>query len=138
MQLCCLVDSGMVPVWSITSGCPSLTVFHSDWSKLGCCLQGSQSLDGSPGFNSPEAANAWFGHNPEDKRSGGMEVVDEQVLAAATLPQHIVQQMEADARPKSPKLSSESVSSIDDSDMMAIDMPEQSGKLKAQKYRKSE
>lgn len=67
-----------------------------------------------------------------------MEVVDEQVLAAATLPQHIVQQMEADARPKSPKLSSESVSSIDDSDMMAIDMPEQSGKLKAQKYRKSE
>ena len=65
-------------------------------------------------------------------------MVDEQVLAAATLPQHIVQQMEADARPKSPKLSSESVSSIDDSDMMAIDMPEQSGKLKAQKYRKSE
>ena len=65
-------------------------------------------------------------------------MVDEQVLAAATLPQHIVQQMEADARPKSPKLSSESVSSVDDSDMMAIDMPEQSGKLKAQKYRKSE
>lgn len=101
-------------------------------------MQVSQSVGGTPGFDSPEAANAWFGHNPEDKRSGGMEVVDEQVLAAATLPQHIVQQIEADARPKSPLLSSESVSSMDDSDMLPIDMPEQSGKLKAQKYRKSE
>lgn len=98
----------------------------------------SQGVDGTPGFDSPEAANAWFGHNPEDKRSGGMEVVDEQVLAAATLPQHIVQQIEADARPKSPLLSSESISSMDNSDMQLIDMPEQSGKLKAQKYRKSE
>lgn len=101
-------------------------------------MQGSQNLRGSPGFDSPEAANAWFGHNPDDKRSGGMEVVDEQVLAAATLPQHIVQQIEAEARPKSPKLSSDSVSSMDDSEMLPIDMPEQSGKLKAQKYRKSE
>lgn len=101
-------------------------------------MQVSQGVDGTPGFDSPEAANAWFGHNPEDKRSGGMEVVDEQVLAAATLPQHIVQQIEADARPKSPLLSSESISSMDDSDMQLIDMPEQSGKLKAQKYRKSE
>lgn len=101
-------------------------------------MQVSQSVGGTPGFDSPEAANAWFGHNPEDKRSGGMEVVDEQVLAAATLPQHIVQQIEADARPKSPLLSSESVSSMDDSDMLPIDMPEQSGKLKAQQYRKSE
>lgn len=101
-------------------------------------MQVSQGVDGTPGFDSPEAANAWFGHNPEDKRSGGMEVVDEQVLAAATLPQHIVQQIEADARPKSPLLSSESISSMDNSDMQLIDMPEQSGKLKAQKYRKSE
>ena len=101
-------------------------------------MQVSQSAVSTPGFDSPEAASAWFGHNPEDKRSGGMEVVDEQVLAAATLPQQIVQQIEADARPKSPLLSSESVSSMDDSDMPPIDMPEQSGKLKAQKYRKSE
>ena len=98
----------------------------------------SQGAVSTPGFDSPEAANAWFGHNPEDKRSGGMEVVDEQVLAAATLPQQIVQQIEADARPKSPLLSSESITSMDDSDMLPIDMPEQSGKLKAQKYRKSE
>ena len=97
-----------------------------------------QRPNGSPGFDSPEAANAWFGRNPEDKRSGGMEVVDEQVLAAATLPQHIVQQIEAEARPKSPVLSGESVSSVDDGDFAPIDMPEQSGKLKAQKYRKSE
>lgn len=101
-------------------------------------MQGSQKLSGSPGFDSPEAANAWFGHNPDDKRSGGMEVVDEQVLAAATLPQHIVEKIEAEARPKSPQLSSDSVSSMDDSEMLPIDMPEQSGKLKAQKYRKSE
>lgn len=101
-------------------------------------MQGKQQAVGSPGFDSPEAANAWFGHNPEDKRSGGMEVVDEQVLAAATLPQHIVQQIEAEARPKSPVVSSDSVSSMDDGDMPPIDMPEQSGKLKAQKYRKSE
>lgn len=67
-----------------------------------------------------------------------MEVVAEQVLAAATLPQHIVQQIEAQARPRSPNLSSDLVSSMDDSDMLPIDMPEQSGKLKAQKYRKSE
>ena len=65
-------------------------------------------------------------------------MVDEQVLAAATLPQHIVQQIEAEARPKSPKPSSDSFSSMDDGDMLPIDMPEQSGKLKAQKYRKSE
>lgn len=64
-------------------------------------------------------------------------MVDEQVLAAPTLPQHIVQQMEAQARPRSPKLSSDPVSSMDGSDMLPIDMPEQSGKLKAQKYRKS-
>ena len=101
-------------------------------------MQGQQQAGGSPDFDSPEAVNAWFGHNPEDKRSGGMEVVDEQVLAAATLPQHIVQQIETDARPKSPVLSSDSVSSVDDGDMSPIDMPEQSGKLKAQKYRKSE
>ena len=101
-------------------------------------MQGLQQGAGSPGFDSPEAANAWFGHNPDDKRSGGMEVVDEQVLAAATLPQHIVQQIEAEARPKSPVLPSDSVASVDEADMLPIDMPEQSGKLKAQKYRKSE
>ena len=121
------------PILLVISGRPSHTVYYSDWLKLGRSPQESKKLGGAPGFDSPEAANAWFGHNPEDKRSGGMEVVDEQVLAAATLPQHVVQQIEADARPKSPKLSS-----IDDNDMPPIDMPEQSGKLKAQKYRKSE
>ena len=65
-------------------------------------------------------------------------MVDEQVLAAALLPQHMVQEIEEDARPKSPVLSSDSVSSMDDADMAAIDMPEQSGKLKSQKFRKSE
>lgn len=87
-------------------------------------MQEPQTTGGSPGFDSPEAVNAWFGHNPEDKRSGGMEVVDEQVLAAATLPQHIVQHIEAEARPKSPVLSSDAVSSLDDGDMLSIDMPE--------------
>ncbi len=97
----------------------------------------SSGLGGAPGFDSPDAANAWFGHNPQDKRSGGMEVVDEKVLAAATLPQHIVQQIEAQARPSSPLLSSVDAS-IDIDDLGPIDMPEQSGKLKAQKYRKGE
>lgn len=114
-------------------------LFNFCWSQALNVLQAenSASLGGAPGFDSPEAATAWFGHNPQDKRSGGMEVVDEKVLAAATLPQHIVQQIEVDARPKSPLLSSME-GSIDVDDFGPIDMPEQSGKLKAQKYRKGE
>ncbi|KAA6417134.1 MAG: ABC transporter B family member chloroplastic-like [Trebouxia sp. A1-2] len=106
-------------------------------SADGSEAQSSLGLSSTPGFDTPEAANAWFGHNPQDKRSGGMEVVDEKVLAAATLPQHIVQQIEVDARPKSPLLSSME-GSVDVDDLGPIDMPEQSGKLKAQKYRKGE
>ena len=95
--------------------------------------EGLPQLSGSPGFDSPEAANAWFGQNPQGKSSGGMEVVDEKVLAAATYPQHIVQQIEADARPMS-----STDASVDMEDLSPIDMPEQSGKLKAQRYRKGE
>ena len=92
---------------------------------------------GSPTFATPEAANAWFGQNPDGKSSGGMEVVDEKVLAAATLPQNLVQQLEAQERPMSPLLASAEVS-VDSIDLDPIDEPEKSGKTKAQKFRKSE
>ena len=65
-----------------------------------------------------------------------MEVVDEKVLAAATLPPHVVQQLEMAARPGSPVASTDA--SVDTNEWEPIDMPEQSGKLKAQKYRKGE
>ena len=59
------------------------------------------------------------------------------VLAAATLPQNLVQQIETQERPMSPLLASTEVS-MDSVDLGPIDEPEQSGKSKAQKFSKSE
>ena len=100
-------------------------------------IESQSNLGGSPGFDTPEAANAWFGQSPEGKSSGGMEVVDEKVLAAATLPQNLVQQIETNERPMSPLLAATEVS-MDSVDLGDIDEHEKSGKSKAQKFRKSE
>lgn len=87
-------------------------------------------------LTSQAVAEAWLGNQAADDQFGGMEG-DEKVLAAASLGQFAEHHRRALAANSATSTLSSTDISIDLEDS-SIDMPENSGKLKAQKYRKGE
>lgn len=101
-------------------------------------MQGKPSSDANKGdLDGQSVAKAWLGAAPDNDELIGMEVVDEQVLAAASLEQFSEHHASAMAANSPTATLSSTDMSIDLADI-SVDMPESSGKLKAQKYRKSE
>ena len=120
----------------INQGCRA----HPALSLLTCCInvqeQKPVANDGVD-LTTQAVAEAWLGNQAADDQLGGMEVVDEKVLAAASLGQFAEHHKRALATNSATSTLSSTDTSIDLEDS-SIDMPEYSGKLKAQKYRKGE